>query len=231
MLNGRKMRASLRAGLLAVTLVAVPAAVAGCGSSSSSGIASKPAAQILSASKAAALGAGSVHLNTTSGEVVLDMKLSSAGGSGRLSLAGSTLEMLRIGSTLYLKAPAALYRKIGINATVPADTWIKLPVTAIPQLAAFTELREQLSRLLNVSTVTKGATSTLEGQKVVELREPLKVVTRLLYVATSGKPYPVELALKGQATGRTILSEWDKPVTLTAPAKSITPEVSKAPGH
>jgi hypothetical protein len=217
------------ASSLAVVLVA--GVLGGCGGSSGNGIASKPAAEILSASRAAALGAGSVHLKTTSGQVVLDVKLSKAGGSGRLSLAGATIEMVRIGSVLYLKAPTALYRRIGINATVPADTWVKLPASAIPQLAAFTEMREQLSRLINLSSLTKSATSTLEGQKVIELRQTLKVFTRSLFVAAMGKPYPVELALKGQVTGQTTLSEWDKPVTLTAPAKSITPETSKAAGH
>ncbi|HEV7585038.1 MAG TPA: hypothetical protein VGO14_04585 [Solirubrobacteraceae bacterium] len=211
-----------------VALVALAAAAVGCGGgSSSNGIASKPAAEILAASRAAALAASSVHLHTTSGEVVLDMKLSSTGGGGKLTLAGATLEMLRAGNAVYLKAPTALYQKIGINAKVPPDTWLKLSVSAIPQLAAFTEMREQLNRLLNLSAVTKGPTATLEGQKVVELQQKLKVFTRSLYVAATGKPYPLELLLKGQVAGKTTLTEWDKPVTLAPPSKSITPEVSK----
>ncbi|HEY2398043.1 MAG TPA: hypothetical protein VGH78_03525 [Solirubrobacteraceae bacterium] len=214
--------------LASFSLVALVAgALAGCGGSSSNGIASKSAAEILSASKAAALSASSVHLHTTSGEVVLDLKLASGGASGHLTLSGATLEMIRIGGALYLKAPAALYQKLGINAKVPADTWIKLSAGSVPSLAAFTEMREQLSRLLNVASVTKGSTTTLEGQKVVELQQKLKVFIRSLYVAATGKPYPLELVLKGQVAGKTTLNEWDKPVTLTAPSKSITPEVAK----
>jgi hypothetical protein len=227
MLSGIKaLRARARV-LLAVVLVAALAAVAGCGGSSSNGIASKSAAEILSASKAAALAASSVHLHTTSGEVVLDMKLASGGASGQLTLSGAKLEMIRIGSAFYLKAPTALYQRIGINAKVPPDTWLKLSTSTVPSLAAFTEIREQLNRLLPLSSATKGSTTTLEGQKVVELQQKLKVFTRSLYVAATGKPYPLQLVLKGQVAGKTTLTEWDKPVTLTAPSKSITPEVSK----
>jgi hypothetical protein len=229
MLNRVKALRPLARALLAVGLAAaLPGAVAGCGGSSSNGIASKSAAEILSASKAAALSANSVHLNTTTGEVVLDVKLSSGGGTGRLSLSGSNLDLLRIGSTFYLKAPAAMYQKIGINAKVPPDVWLKTTVGTIPNLATFTEMKEQLSRLLNVSPVTKGAITTVNGQKVVELRQKLKVFTRSLYVAVTGKPYPVEILLKGQVAGNTTLSDWNKPVTLTPPSKSL--EISKVPG-
>jgi hypothetical protein len=229
MLNRVKALRPLAGALLAVALAAVlPGALAGCGGSSSNGIASKSAAEILSASKAAALSANSVHLNTTTGEVVLDVKLSSGGGIGRLSLSGSNLDLLRIGSTFYLKAPAVMYQKIGINAKVPPDVWLKTTVGTIPNLVTFTEMKEQLSRLLNVSPVTKGAITTVNRQKVVELRQKLKVFTRSLYVAVTGKPYPVEILLKGQVAGNTTLSDWNKPVTLTPPSKSL--EISKVPG-
>ena len=229
MLRSASARRRLRRGLLAVAaLISLAAAVAGCGGgSSSNGIASKSPTEILSASKAAALAASSVHLHTTSGEVVLDMKLASAGASGHLTLSGATLEMIRIGSDLYLKAPASLYQKIGINAKIPPDTWIKLTAGTVPSLAAFTEMREQLSRLLNLASLTKGPTTTLEGQKVVELQQKLKVFSRSLYIATTGKPYPLQSLLKGRVAGKTTLSEWDTPVTLTAPPKSVAPEVTK----
>ncbi|HEX4186455.1 MAG TPA: hypothetical protein VHY83_01035 [Solirubrobacteraceae bacterium] len=219
---------SLRRGALAVCLAAgVAAVLAGCGGSSENGIASKSASEILAASKVAAASASSVHLHTTSGEVVLDMKLASSGGSGELKLSSETIEMIRTGSTFYIKATPTLYQKLGINAKVPADTWLKLPVSTIPQLAAFTEKPQQLGRLLNVTTVTKGKTTTVEGQKAVELQQKLKVYTRTLYVAATGKPYPLQTVLTGQVAGKTTLSEWDKPVTITAPAKSVAVEVSK----
>jgi hypothetical protein len=214
-----------RAGApLAVTLAAVLAAAAGCGGSSSN-VASKSAAEILSATKAAARGASSLHLKTTSGEVVLDVKLSNAGADGRLSLGRANLDLIRIGGSLYLKATTALYRQIGIKANVPAGAWLKTTVSTIPQLGAFTEKNEQLNRLLNLSPVAKGATTTVNGQKVVELKQTLKVYTRSLYVAATGKPYPVEILLKGQVAGKTTLSEWNKTVALTPPPKSL--EISK----
>ncbi|HWX96805.1 MAG TPA: hypothetical protein VNZ01_08120 [Solirubrobacteraceae bacterium] len=206
--------------LLVALAVALTTAFTACGGSSNSGVASKSAAEILSASKAAAASATSVHLTTTTGEVVLDVNLTPNGGTGRLTLSGSTLELMRVGSTLYLKAAPKVYRNLGITATVPAQAWLKVTANQSPQLAAFTEMSGELNRLL-VGPLTKGATTTVNGQKVVELTEKKPLYTRSLFVATSGKPYPVEILIKGQVTGKTTFSEWNKPVTLTRPANSI----------
>ena len=42
-----------------------------------------------------------------------------------------------------------------------------------------------------------------------------------LYVATTGKPFPVELTKNGTDGGTIAFAEWDKPVTLTAPANAV----------
>lgn len=222
----QRARLPRRLAVSLAVLLAVP--LAACGGSSSSGLASKSSSEILSASKAAATGASSVHLTATTGQVALDMSLTRTGGTGRLTLANTTLEMTRIGHDLYLKAPARLLANLGFPATVPANTWLKVPAEQKPQLAAFTEINGELNRELQLEgTLTKGATTTVNGQPVIELRQSAKAATRTLYVATTGKPYPVEILVKGQITGKATFSEWDKPVTLAPPAKSI--DVSQLP--
>jgi hypothetical protein len=208
---------------LAVSLVVLFAApLAACGGSSSSSIASKSPSEILSASRAAAAGASSVHLTATSGEVTLDMNLTRTGGTGRLTLSHASLEMTRIGNVLYLKAPPAILGNLRLPTSLPANTWLKVPAEKKPQLAAFSEMNAQLNLQLQIEgPLTKGATTTVNGQRVIEVKQAAKLLTRTLYIAASGKPYPVEVLVKGQVRGNTTFSEWDKPVTLAPPAKSI----------
>jgi hypothetical protein len=215
--------AALRRGLGGILLAAILAGGFGaCGGSSSNGVASKSPAEILAAAKAAALSATSVHLRAAGGEVLVDVNLASSGGTGQLRLAGAAFELRRTGTTLYLKSTPAVYRSLGITATVPHNAWLRTPASSSRQLAVFTEMNEQLNRSLRVEgALVKGATTTLNGQKVVELKDIKKVYSRYLFVATTGKPYPVEILLTGQVTGKTTLSAWNKPVTLTPPPKSI----------
>lgn len=81
----------------------------------------------------------------------------------------------------------------------------------------------QLNRLLSTpGSVVKGATTTVNEQKVVELKETTKVYKGSLFVATTGKPYPVLLVKSGgRETGRTTFSEWDEDFSLNAPSPSV----------
>ena len=58
----------------------------------------------------------------------------------------------------------------------------------------FTDLRGELNRLLSTTApVAKGAKTTINGQKAIEVKEAAKLYKGLLYVATTGKPYPIQL--------------------------------------
>jgi hypothetical protein len=203
-------------------VVALTTAFVACGGSSSNGIESKSPEAIILATRAAANSATSVHLTTKTGEVLLDVKLAKNGGTGQLTLSGKTIELTRVGSTLYLKAKPNVYRTLGITARVPTNAWLKAPSAKSGQLAAFTELSGEINRLLLLEPpLTKGPVSTVNGQKAVELKQTKAIYTRSLYVATTGKPYPVKIVIKGQATGETTFADWNQPVTLTPPANSI----------
>jgi hypothetical protein len=223
---------ALRRLLTVLLSTALTTAFVACGGSSGNGVASKSANQILAASKAAAASATSVHLATTTGEVVLDVNLSRTGATGRLTLSGKTLEITRVGNTIYLKANPTVYKALGITAKVPSNAWLKASASQAGQLAAFTEMSGETTRLLNLEgPLTKGPTTTVNGQKVVELKQAKKIYTRSLYVATTGKPYPIEILLRGQVTGKTTFSDWNKPVTPTAPANSVDISQLQRAGH
>ncbi len=215
----------------ACTLVTLSLAVfvAGCGGSSSNGVASKSATEILAASKAAATSATSVHVvsKASQGPLVLtsDLELASNGGRAQISLLGLSFEVLRIGDTLYAKGNPAFYKRLGgAAAKVPAGTWLKAPASGVQlaQLAAFADLRGELGRLVTSSVpVVKGVSTTVNGQPVIELKQTAKLYSGALFIATTGKPYPVQLVKHGRETGQTTFSGWNEPVTLSAPANAV----------
>ncbi len=225
-----------RGGLWVAVLLAVAlsAALAGCGSSDN-GVASKSGKEILAASKAAAEGADSVHVvgKSSQGRLTLsiNLELGRNGGRGQVSLFGLDYEAIRIGDTVYVKGSPTFYKTVlSPTAKVPQGTWVKAPANSgkLGQAASFTELRPQLDRMLSSpGSVTKGASTTVNGQKAIELKETTKLYKGVLYVATTGKPYPIALVKNGgkakseREKGRTVFSKWDEDVSLSAPSPVV----------
>jgi hypothetical protein len=202
----------------------------GCGGSSGNGIASKSASEILAASRAAAESATSVHVAGKSAQgplsLTLNLDLASDGGRGQVSLLGLSFELIRVGNTLYAKGNPAFYTRLSATTGLhlPQGGWLKAPASGgkLAQLASFTDLGGELARLLSSSgPVTKGAASTVNGQQAIELKESAKLFSGSLFIATSGKPYPIQLVKRGRETGQTTFSGWNVPVSLTAPANAI----------
>jgi hypothetical protein len=219
-----------RAGVL-VTLV-LTTLLAGCGGSSGNGVAAKSAAEILAASRAAASGATSVHIvsKVSQGPVVLtfNLKLASSGGRAQVSLAGLDYEVIRVGDTLYAKGNAVFDARLArldrAAAKVPVGAWLKAPANSgqLAQLAAVTDLSGELSRWLGSAAVlTKGLSTAVNGQPVIELKETARLFSGSLYVATTGKPYPIKLVKRGRETGQTTFTDWNQPVSLAPPANAI----------
>jgi hypothetical protein len=227
----RLNRARGRAGapLALLLTLALVAALTGCGSSGN-GVASKSASEILAVTKAAAASATSVHVVSKASQgplsLTLNLDLASNGGRGQVSLLGLAFELIRVGNTLYLKGNPAFYTRLSSTTGLhlPRGVWLKAPASGgkLAQLAAFTEASGELNRLLSsTGPVTKGATSTVNGQKAIELKETAKLFSGSLYVAATGKPYPIELVKRGKETGQITFSGWNAPVSLSAPANAI----------
>ena len=213
--------------LLTVVLAIV---LAGCGSGES--LTSKSAAQILAASRSAALSASSVRVVSNAAQdrgrlsSMSDLELTGGGGRARTSFLGQTSEVMRIGDTLYVKGGPALYKRVAerTGVHVPQGTWLSETVARKPLP---TDLSRELTLLLrSPGSLTKGPTTTIAGQKAIELKETgRKLFTGAIYIATTGKPYPIEIVKHGQETGKTTFTGWNDPVTLSAPTGAI--ELSK----
>ncbi len=223
-----RLRLPTLAGALSVLALAT---AAGCGGSSSSdsGLASKSASQIVSAAQTAADSAHSVHVSGSivngSTPIALNMELvNGTGGRGRLSENGVSFELVEIGGYVYIKGSQAFYSHVAgpAAAQLLQGKWLKASAGggAFASLTSLTNLRKLLgSTLASHGALTKGATSTVEGQQAIAIKDATRGGT--LYVATSGTPYPLQISKGGSGGGKITFSHWNEPVTLKAPANAV----------
>jgi endonuclease YncB( thermonuclease family) len=212
------------AGLLALS-------AAGCGSSDN-GVASKSAAQILAATRAAAQSASSVHVvmrsKITHGvSLRLNASMARQHAHARVSLVGLSFEVVRDGDTLYVRGNpqfnARLEATIGVE--VPSGVWLKGTTKSLGQMGSFTEIENELPIILrSTGSVSKGATVKVNGQPAIELiqaQQPQRRYNGTLFVATTGDPYPIKLLKRGRETGQATFTGWNDPVTVTPPANAV----------
>jgi hypothetical protein len=232
-----RLRLSLRGLVVAAALVLLIALPAGCGgssssssSSSSNGVADKSPADILAATKVAADAAKTVHVSGSivsgGSPITLDMNLlAGKGGRGQLSESGLAFELIQVGKTVYIKGSPAFYKKIGGTAAAQLlqGKWLKAPASNsdFASLSQLTDLRQLVDQTLEThgSSLTKGGSSTIAGQKVVGITDKAKGGT--LYIATTGQPYPVQIVKTGSSGGKITFDRWNSSVTLAAPANAI----------
>lgn len=219
--------------LLALAAIALSA----CGSSASSdnGESSKAANQILTDAVSAAQGASSVRVSGSiadSGQPVsVDLRLvNGKGGLGSMTIQGAPVQIVDINDTLYMKGSDAFWTKVGGGGAVVAllhGKWLKAPATgSYASLANLTSMHALFGQLLSHGALTKGSTKSVNGQPAVGISDATKGGT--IYVATSGKPYPVQLSKGGSGGGAVNFSEYGKSVALAAPANSV--DVSQLKG-
>lgn len=202
----------------------------GCGSTSSeNGIASKSATEIVAAAGRATEAASSVHVigQQSSGgmPVTLDLYLQSGkGGHGVISEKGLTFEVIVLDGTTYIKGSYSFYKQIAGNAAAQLfqGKWLKAPSSnkELSQLGSLTDVHKLIgTALAEHGALTKGSTATVDGQKTIAVRDATKGGT--LYVAVSGQPLPVEISKTGSEAGQMSFEDWNKPVSIQAPAGAI----------
>jgi len=220
------------AGVLAILVLAF---LCGCGSSSN-GVASKSPAEILARATSAARHASSVHIQASSAngplKLALDMSYAKNGAHGSVSLLGIDYQLIRIGDTLYVSGNSRFYRELARSlsghaaravARLPAGTWLTAEVGSGlgSGLAGITEMNSELALLLGRATpVARGAEKTVNGQQAIELKQTAKLYVGSLFIATTGKPYPILEHRTGRETGQTTFTNWNQPVNLTPPANA-----------
>ncbi|HTP21579.1 MAG TPA: hypothetical protein VMJ65_18380 [Solirubrobacteraceae bacterium] len=213
----------------------VALALASCGGSSgsssdsaSNGVTSKSPDQIVAAATHAVGSVDSVHVAgkvLSSGQnVTLDLNLvNGKGGKGSMSQNGLGFKIVAVGPEVYINGSSAFWTKFGGSAAAGllSGKWLKAPASGqLSSLATLTDVQKLFSQLLSShGKLVKGKTTTVQGQQVVAVNDTTNGGT--LYVATTGKPYPIEISKTGSDGGQLVFDHFNQPVTLTAPAKAI----------
>lgn len=212
------------------------AMLSGCGGSSTNGVESKSPTEIVSAAQKAAEGAKSVRIagSVSSGGTQLKLDLHIAqgqGAKGSISEGPLSFELIRAGNDVYIKGSAAFYQHFAGSeaAKLLQGKWLQAPANSgeFATLGNLTNMRQLIGTVLGQhGNLAKGGTSTVNGKKVVAVKDESK--GGVLYVATTGKPYPVEISKSGSGGGSVTFDEWNAPVSIAAPSNAINIEKLKS---
>jgi hypothetical protein len=214
--------------IAAFVLVSALTACGGGGSSSGSGVAAKSPDEIVAATQNAVANASSVHVagSIISGGVPLklDLRLASGqGAAGEIAQNGASFRIIAINDSVYIKGSPGFWRRFGgaVASRLLDGKWLKAPLSGqFGSFAPLTDMQIFFSRLLSGhGALVKGATKSVNGQQAIGLTDTTKGGT--LYVATSGKPYPVELTKQGAEGGKITFDRFNEPISLTAPSNVL----------
>jgi hypothetical protein len=213
---------------VAAAMISLAVSACGGGSGSGNGVAAKSPDEIVTAADHAIAGATAVHIAgsvTDAGlPVRLDLSLVSArGGRGVMSENGLTFRIIAVGQHVYIQASRVVWQHfVGAQAARLLDgRWLSAPATGqFASVAALTDLRRLYGRVLpNRGGLKKGAVTTVSGRRAVAVTSTKTGET--VYVATTGKPYPLAVVKSGSGGGRIVFDRINQPVTLTPPANPL----------
>ena len=209
----------------------VTLAVAACGGSSgpsTNGVESKSPDGIVTAAMSAVRSATSVHVAgnvpSSGSRITFDLNLvNGMGGQGSMTRNGLSFQLVTVGNEVYINGPIAFWQKLVGNAAAPLlwGKWIKAPATGqLATLATLTDLQKLFSQLLSShGRLLKGSMTTVHGQPVIAVNDTTNGGT--LYVATRGRPYPIEVVKNGSDSGQVAFDRFNQPVTLKPPSEAI----------
>ncbi|MDX6287810.1 MAG: hypothetical protein QOG53_3295 [Frankiales bacterium] len=224
----RVMRA-LVSGVVAGTVALTAACGGGDDSGADNGVANLTATEILARAKAALESAPSVHLKGVrkagSDTYEIDLRIAQdSTAAGSITIKGDRVEIIRIGETFYVKAPAEFYTKSGapaVAAQLLTGKYLKAPVSN-PQFAQFTTFSD-LKALASDFLKPEGDVTKIEGKKVrgrdtVGLRDLVDGKdSGTLYVATKGPPYPLAITPPAGEQGELVFLDYGDKVKANAP--------------
>ena len=146
--------------------------------------------------------------------------------SGTLTEAGQTVQLILVGSTLYMKASSSFWKQQlpqtdqGLVQQI-GSKWIQLPATGSAAAGLIDPVSKstmvaQLQTHDTTDTFVLGPSAVVNGVRCVSFRDT--TTGSSVYVAADGTPYPVEV-VSGSATGSgtETYSGWNVPFTPTAP--------------
>ncbi len=214
---------------------ATPGATATSEAPADNGVSALTAEQILAKAKAALGAADAVRISgagTDDGtEVKLDMRYGADGAVGTFTIDGQRLDLLRVRDDVYVKGSTSFWTTFANAqaAKLLGGKYVKTTLTdaRFKDIASFTDLSGSVDGFLEPDgAISKGQARTVAGVPAIGLVTK-GATAGTLYVATTGRPYP--LSVEGKDNKLTF-TDYGKAVTVTAPPAAQTVDADTLPG-
>jgi hypothetical protein len=243
----RSVRASVAAAvmLLAVGCGAVDSVTGGSTPSptpATNGVADKPPAEMVALAKRAFEDTKYVRVQGHGDEegvlYALDMRIKggtgTTGGKGTLTLNHNTAELLRIGKEAYVKGDAAFWSATTGNAAAAEllkGKYLKGSTDdkRLKGIVFYTDVQFFAREMFDLEgTLKKGERRTIRGVETIGVETSGKDAVTL-FIATTGRPLPMQLTSSGTAPGGSILDflDYDKQFDLKPPPADLVIDTSK----
>lgn len=203
----------MRARLVLIPIAVAAAFIAGCATTSPSatptttpapvdnGVSAKSATEILDAAKKALADEGSFHMKgatTEDGENVdVDFKIDDKNASGIIKSQGMTIELIKVGTDVYIKADELWSSLLAANPTALAlikGKYVKVD-SSDAQFGSLADLANTDDLLKPEGTFTKGEAKAINGTPAIGLVDEKD--KSVLYISTVDKPLPLRIERTG----------------------------------
>jgi hypothetical protein len=186
------------------------------------GVQTQTGTQALTSARVALRNAQSVHLTGTvksdGQNITVDLELVGANSQGTLTVDNNDVQLIKLGETVYIKGDPDFLTKYanGNAAAVKAlnGKWLKTASTSDFDAFSIDGFADQLKAGSDVKVNSKTTQATEGGQPVVVLTQ---TDGSTLSIANTGTPYPLSLHGKTASEGQLTFSDYNKPITVTAP--------------
>lgn len=202
--------------------------------SSGNGLGGKSASQIISLSTSATKSASSFTLNGTVKEGrrtvgFQNLALSESGNAqGSLTIDGSRLQIVEVSHVLYVNGSKAFWTRYSNSAVgeLLGGRWVFGGTTNKGLGSLAQELNPQaLTQQFGSAghgTYNKGRVTTVAGERVISVNGSQGSKRGVLYVALTGQPYIVRVAVKENRTGGYLtFTNYNQSVNTSAPPNPI----------
>jgi hypothetical protein len=162
----------------------------------------------------------------------LELRYRGADSDGRYVIDGMTVQIRKVGRSVYRKASQEYWRsRLGPAASqLPPGKWIKVPITdkSLKELVDLLQQDKMAEVYMGLpGTLSTGVFRTVNGVETVPVISdgPEKETA---YVAIVGEPYPVRVET-GTNVGSVDFLDYGRPVTITAPPAAQVAEFEALP--
>lgn len=211
--------------VIAIVVVAILLATGGKKKSSTTalnGAQSQTGTAALTSARVALRGAKTVRLTGTvvsdKQNITLNLQLVGDNSQGTLTVDNNDVQLIKLGQNVYIKGDPGFLKQYanGNTAAVAAlnGKWLKTATTSNFDQFSIDGFANLLKGTSTVTVNSKTTQSTLNGKPVVVISES---DGSALTIANTGAPYPLVINAKGSDGGLVNFTEYNAPVTITAP--------------